>query len=440
MELIYHYLWYHKMFGRHLTATDGSAIEVVHPGMHNDDAGPDFSNARLKINDNLWAGNVEIHIKASDWFRHSHHLDPAYNNVILHVVANDDTTVKLEDGRIPLQVAVDVPDHFFVTFHALVNDMKGIRCSQSLNTLPDLIALDWLESLGVERLHAKARRLLDYNSQLGGDWEQATFTLLARAMGFGLNGVPFEILAKNLPLRILYHHADDLLLTEALLFGQAGMLDSSNHIFDEYYQALCREYAFLARKYSLRPGQKSLWKYAKTRPQNFPHRRIAYLAQAIHEGVRFSSEIIEAKGNPDLLSKIFSWRLSGYWVDHYSFGEMDKSTSSAASLSMASKRLLMINVSAPFYIAYAKISNNYDAAEYAVQLLSSLPAERNTKIKMWESYGIIPDNALHSQALLHLQENYCNCNKCLNCRFGHHFLRREATNEYSGILQNFEVG
>lgn len=417
------------MFGRTLTSTQGDAIDILRPGRHNDDAGPDFSDARLRINGEEWAGNVEIHVKASDWFRHGHEKDPAYNNVILHVVASDDASVTMSNGRTPLQVEVSLSDEFHTTLAQLQSSMKGVKCGAVITTVPELIIYDWLESLSVERLHFKAKRILDYLEEFDGDWEQSIFTLLARSLGFGLNGVPFEIMARNLPLRILYHHADDLFQIEALLFGQAGMLDPSLNTFDEYYQRLCTEYQFLARKYSLRPIDKSLWKYSRTRPQNFPHRRIAILAASIYNNTRFTSDLLDAGGDYDRLLDLFAWSAGGYWSNHSSFGQPDSGTSFPSILSKASRELLMINVAAPFYMAYGKFSANPEIAEKAFTILSSLPAERNSKIRMWESLGIIPDDALHSQALLHLQSNYCDCANCLNCRIGHHLLRREALPE-----------
>lgn len=422
------------MFGRSLTSTQGDSIDIVRPGKHNNDAGPDFADARLRINGEEWAGNVEIHVKASDWFRHGHEKDPAYNNVILHVVASDDTSVRMANGITPLQVEVSLSDNFHTTLARLQSEMKGIKCGDVITSVPELIIYDWLESLSVERLHSKAHRILDYLNEFDGDWEQAIFTALARSLGFGLNGIPFEIMARNIPLRILYHHADNLLQLEAILFGQAGMLDPSLNAFDSYYQQLCSEYSFLSRKYSLHPIDKSLWKYSRTRPQNFPHRRIAILAAAIYANSRLTSGLIDAAGDYEALLKLFSWKAGNYWSTHSSFGQEDCNASFPCILSRASRQLLMINVAAPFYMAYGKTSANLELAEKAFSVLSSLPAERNSRIRMWESLGIIPDDALHSQALLHLQASYCDCNNCLNCRIGHHLLRRETVPEEQKIF------
>lgn len=446
MELLYHYLWHHRMLGRSFSDLRGHRIEVIYPGRHNEDAGPDFANARLRIDGREWIGNVEIHVKASDWFRHGHDSDPAYDNVILHVVAIDDTRILRKNNEEIPQITAALPPNFLLTYAALAPDnanpsltsadspdrkaiarnLNSARCASRFADIPQLTREDWLETLSVERIHFKAQRLLDYSRKLGGDWEQAVFVMLARGLGFGLNGIPFEMLAMNLPLRIVYHHADNLLQTEALIFGQAGMLDGSNHIFDEYYRRLCVEYGFLARKYGLHPMNVSLWKYARTRPQNFPHRRLAILARALYEGIRFSSSLEEAAGDYEALLRLFSWKAEGYWSNHFDFGRDPSGSDLPLSLSRGSRNLLMINVAAPFYMAHAQLTGDLERGERALDLLRSIPSEKNSIIKSWEQLGLTSPDALRSQALIHLHDEYCVKGQCLQCRFGHFLLRKEA--------------
>ena len=409
-----------------LTTCDGKSIRILSPGIHNDDAGPDFSNARIQIGDEDWTGNVELHVKASDWYAHGHDKDPAYDNIILHVVALDDRRIQRADGTEIPQLVVVLPRDFYITYAQLSADFKGVRCSSSLTDIPRLNREDWLETLAIERLHTKAERILGWLDSLGGDWEQTMFVALARGLGFSLNGVPFELLAKSIPLKNIYHHSDDLLQIEALLFGQAGMLDSSSHIFDEYYQALCREYAFLARKYGLRPMRRDLWKYARTRPQNFPHRRIALLAAALYSGKGFTSSLIDARGDIDRLMELFSWELHPYWHEHFAFGSDGRTNPSPGTLSRASKELLMINVASPFYYAYARSCGNYDLADCGSDILYLLHPEKNTIINAWANAGIKADSAMRSQALIHLNNEYCQKGRCLDCRFGHYILRCQA--------------
>lgn len=426
MELIYHYLWKHRVFGTALNTVDGRELKVQWPGRHNDDAGPDFTDARITIGGQKWVGNVEIHVKASDWFAHGHDNDRAYDSVILHVVAVDDARVHRPDGSLIPQMVLTLPPDFFLTYRQLMSDFKGTRCAPLIGMLPPMVKTGWLETLAVERLQMKADRLLDYRNRLKGDWEQAVFTAVARGLGFGLNGQPFEMLAMNLPLKYVYHHADNLEQVEALLLGQAGLLDPQRHMFDEYYQTLCREYFFLARKYGLRPMRGDVWKYSRSRPQNFPHRRIAMLAAALHDGVQFAKGLERANGDIDGLLEFFDWRLDGFWGRHYGFGDMGEERVMPRTLSDASKELLIINVAAPFYYAHARVTGNIELGERAANMLMLLDPERNSKIDSWRSCGIVPEDALHSQALIHLRDEYCDRSRCLDCRFGHYYLRHHA--------------
>lgn len=429
MENLYHYLWKTKIKGSNLKDVDGRDIEIIDPGLHNNDSGPDFFNAKLKIDGVVWIGNVEIHIKASDWFRHHHDDDPAYDNVILHVVAVSDKRIAKSDGSLLPQVLFTFPENFFRTVAALAEETDTVKCSSMLRTLPRLNVEDWLESLSVERLRQKAQKVLSIRDTTDGDWQQTCFILLARGFGFGLNADPFEMTAKSVPLKILYHHSDNLLQLEALLFGQAGMLDPTLHIFDEYYQALCREYYFLARKYGLRPLNPGLWKYTRTRPQNFPHRRIAFLASAALGGFSLFSKIIGSDKNLDSLMEVFDMKAEGYWKNHYSFDTEDREP--PQQFSYSSKILLIINVAIPLLYAYAAATGNIEKGEIALNLLADLPAENNIIIRQWKSLGIEAKDASRSQALIHLRKEYCDKAKCMYCRFGHKFLRRAVDQQPS---------
>lgn len=422
MEVLYQFLWQYTMLGRHLYDTSGRRIDIIDPGRLNKDAGPDFFNAKIKVDGTEWVGNIEIHIKASDWFRHHHDSDPAYENIILHVVGIDDARITRKDGSVIPQVVTPLPPNFCSTFEHLSSHPAYLRCAPYLNTLTKLAITDWLETLAVERLQMKADRIREILHATGSDWEQTCFITLARALGFGLNGEPFEMLARSLPLRILHHHSDNPLQLQALLFGQAAMLDQSCHIFDEYYQLMCREYYFLARKYGLHPMKAGLWKYAKTRPQNFPHRRIALLARACEGGFAMLSKIVDCvrkNGDPQ---DLFSWKLEGYWHDHFSFDVEARCGSDA--LSTTSITLLLINAVAPLAYAYSAERGESELGEKALGMLENLPPEHNSIIREWEGYGLKSHNALRSQALLHLRREYCEARKCLFCRFGHLYLRR----------------
>ncbi|MDE6009751.1 MAG: DUF2851 family protein [Muribaculaceae bacterium] len=422
MEALYQFLWQHTMLGRRITDSDSRSIEIIDPGILNTDSGPDFFNAKIKIDNTVWIGNIEIHIKASDWYRHNHHTDSSYDNIILHVVGIDDARIRRQDGSLIPQVVIPLPPDFCHTYNHLSMHPAHLRCASYLSSLPKLTVTDWLESLAIERLRMKSERVINTLQSTGNDWEQTCFITLARALGFGLNSDPFEMLARSLPLRILHHHSDNPLQLQALLFGQAAMLDQSLHIFDEFYQLLCREYYFLARKYGLRPMRPGLWKYARTRPQNFPHRRIALLAKACEGGFSMLSLIIDRIRKKEDVSKLFDWRLEGYWHTHSSFDADARSGSDG--LSGASVTLLMINTVIPLIYAYAATRGEIELGEYALALLETLPAENNSIIREWNGYGLRSENAMRSQALLQLRREYCEPRKCLRCRFGHHLLRR----------------
>lgn len=414
MEMLYQYLWKQRMMGRKLTTVHGDNVQILYAGTHNEDAGPDFTGARLRIGSQEWAGNVEIHVKASDWHRHGHDHDPAYHNVILHVVAVDDARITRDDGSEIPQTVAAVPLAFMQMYDALSAHISDTPCRQQLPALQPLTRADWLASLAVERLQEKAERICACARSLLNDWNQTCFVSLARALGFRLNGDPMEMLARSIPLNILHHHCDDMLQLEALLFGQAGMLDTSSHIFDEYYQNLGREYFFLARKYGLRPMNQALWKYARTRPGNFPQRRIALLARALLNGFPLMGDILDRRNDPDRIRELFRWHADGYW-DHHS--DFDIPGTGNALLSETSLDLLMINFAAPLLYAYGASHGDPDLCDRAFDIWESLQPENNRYIRQWTAAGITSKSASDSQALIQLRTKYCDHNRCLQCRF-----------------------
>lgn len=425
MEMLYHYLWKHRMMRKGITTTDGRGLNVISPGVHNRDAGPDFSGARVRIGSEEWAGNVEIHVRASDWFRHHHDSDPAYSNVILHVVGFDDA--RIPDGRggyIP-QLHVTFPDTFARLYMRLSEKLSAVECEDMLGDLSPLVVTTWLDALAVERMQQKAQRILDTVALLDGDWERACFVTLARSLGFSLNAEPLEMMARSLPLAVLAKHSDDLTQIEALMFGQAGMLDSTVMLFDDYYQTLCREYLFLARKYGLKPMRRDLWKYATTRPQNFPTRRVALLARAVYGGFSLLSRILDPSCRSESAADLFGWQIDGYWADHRDFGVT--ATRQGAALSPANVSLLMINLVAPMLYAYGASHGDCDMAERGLDIWRDLRAENNSVIRQWRNAGMACDTAMDSQALLQLRKQYCDRNRCLDCRFGHALLRAKLT-------------
>lgn len=401
---------------------DGRRVSILSPGVINRDAGPDFSNARIRTDEGDWAGNVEVHLKASDWYRHGHDTDRAYDSVVLHVVADNDMRVFRSDGsEIPVLV-IKASDAFLAAFRSL-SENKGPTpaCAMIFEEMSPLHKRHWLDRMLVERMQTKSTDILRTLEFFKGDWEQTCFTVVARALGFGLNAAPFETLSRSVPLRILAHHSDDPVQLESILFGQAGMLDMSSRIFDEYYQLLCREYIFLSRKYSLRPvGKELLWKYARTRPANFPHRRIALLASYLLGGFRMMRTIIESGDDIERLRLLFMQDLSTYWQKHFSFDET--SVTKGGALSRQSCELMIINVAAPLNFAYGIYTGNDGCRDAALSLLASLKAENNSITRAWTEAGMEPKDAHDSQALLHLRRTYCSEGRCLECGWGHKFV------------------
>lgn len=439
MEKMYQYLWRTAALGRDFHLTDGRMLHLVNPGNQNFDAGPDFSNARIRVDGMQWAGNVEIHLRASDWYHHGHDRNPAYDQVMLHVVGVNDRSVTRKDGSMMPTLVFNVPEEAQRLYVSLTSPVaEKIRCAASISKIPRLTLEDWLESLALERIQEKASRILDENDNLRGDWEQTCFVTLARGLGFGLNGVPFEILARSLPLKFIRRHSDNLFQIEALLFGQAGMLDSSCRIFDDYYQQLCREYYFLARKYSLKPMQTSVWKFARTRPQNFPHRRIAFLCKALEGGFPLMGSLLDAD-TPEQTLSLFGWRLSGFWKDRFSFDTPASRTTDR--LSQTSVYSLAINVAAPLMYAYAARHGNESPALHALRLLELLPPEKNTLTRDFETLGLCAANAMRSQALIQLHKRYCDEGRCLDCRFSNRMIAavaRESAGIYTVVSENEE--
>lgn len=427
MEAVYQYIWKHSLWKLYADSvlSDGRKVCIISPGIHNRDSGPDFSDACIETEDGKWAGNVEVHIRASDWYRHGHDTDPAYDSVVLHVVAEDDARVCRRDGsEIPV-IVIKASDSFLAAFESLSSPYGGKPiCGAVLEDMPGIQRSQWLERMLIERLQTKGEEILRTLDFFKGDWEQACFTVVARALGFGLNAAPFETLARSVPLNILAHHSDDAVQLEALLFGQAGMLDMSSRIFDEYYQLLCREYIFLSRKYSLRPVKDVLlWKYARTRPANFPHRRIALLASYALGGFRMLHTIIEAGDDIDRLRTLFMRDLSSYWRTHFSFDS--ESTTKGGALTRQSCALMIINVAVPLNYAYGMYTGNDSCLDASYALLSGLHAENNSITRGWTSAGMLPGDARESQALLHLHRAYCREGRCLECGWGHRYISEQ---------------
>ena len=427
MEGLLQYIWQHKLWlSEDMVTNDGRRVRVIDPGLLNTDAGPDFFNAKVEIDGHLWVGNVEIHVRASDWKRHHHDEDPAYDSVILHVVEKDDAPVHRINGELIPQVELRVSPRFNECYDRLVNATVELPCAARIKEVPQLTVTEWIEALAFERLHGKVDRVRELYDRYNGSWENICYVMLARTLGFGINNDAFERLARVTPLRLLHKHSDSILQVEALLFGQAGLLNGA-HDSETYYQQLTREYAFLANKFSLRPIEGSAWRLFRSRPQNFLYRRIALLAQFVHGGFNLMNDILDAAGDTSALRELFDVELSGYWATHYSFGK--PSPSAGRALSSGSIDIVLINVVAPLYYARGEMTDDYTMTDRAIELLEDLRPERNSIVTMFQNAGIRCDNALTSQALIQLRRSYCEARKCIYCRLGHRLLATDARSQ-----------
>lgn len=421
------YVWKHRLWrSEDMVTNTGKKVRVVDPGLLNTDAGPDFFNAKIEIDGHMWVGNVEMHYRATDWKRHHHDSDKAYDSVILHVVAKDDAPVRRTNGELIPQLVLEVSPQFNADYASLVGAAIEVPCATKIKQVPHLTIVEWVEGLAFERLHGKVERIHQLLDSFNGSWEDVCYVTLARNFGFGINNDAFERLARRTPLRLLGKHSDSVLQIEALLFGQAGMLDAQKPGMDSYYNQLCTEYAFLSNKFQLTPMEKESWKLFRIRPQNFPYRRIAMLAQFIEGGFRMMNRILEAEGEKEMRS-LFEVELSGYWTKHYTFGKPNERAT--ATLSRSSTDIILINTVAPLLYAYGELTGNYEMTDKAIKLLEDLRAESNSIVSHFVAYGIDCPDALTSQALVQLKREYCDARKCIYCKIGHHLLSKAARGE-----------
>lgn len=420
-ESFLHFLWRWRRFdAQNLTTTDGQALEILHPGEWNDHAGPDFFNARLRIGDTTWAGNVEMHLRASEWLAHRHSDDAAYDNVVLHVVFEDDQPIARASGeRIPcLELKGRIPAKILENYQRLEHERAWIPCQSFFKNIPDIVRLNWLDRLLVERLEQKTAAVAEMLAATENHWEEAFYRLLARNFGLKVNAEPFEALARSLPLLTLAKHKNDLKQVEALLFGQAGFLEET--FKDEWPKALAQEYKFLKHKYDLAPMAASQWKFLRLRPANFPTVRLAQFAALVHQSAHLFSKILEAK-NLRELENLFDVQPGDYWLTHFQFDK--PSVKRPKHLGRDFVHLLIINAIAPFLFHYGKTREQEEFQKRALRLLEELPPEANAIVDGWADLGVSAKNAYQTQALIHLKTRYCDAKRCLECAIGNAILK-----------------
>ncbi|HNW89920.1 MAG TPA: DUF2851 family protein [Bacteroidales bacterium] len=409
------YIWKYQRFSANIFTTDGKQIKVESPGSANTDAGPDFTNAKIRIDNTLWAGNIEIHLRSSDWYAHRHEQDKAYDNIILHVVYEDDKPVfdKIGNKIVTVELKNTVDDQLISKYKKFAESKNTIPCSKLTDMVNEIIIYNWLENLAIQRLQVKTAIIFNKLSLYKNNWEQTFYEIFARNFGFNVNAEPFEMLAKTLPQQYFAKSKNNLFQIEALLFGQAGLLDDD--FTDDYPKKLKTEYSYFQKKYNLKPIGKHLWKFLRIRPKNFPTIRLAQFASLIYKSNNLFSKILESRTHTEIY-QLFDLDCSDYWQTHYVFDKL--SAKSPKNPGKSTINLLIINTIVPFVFAYGKIKDDESFTERALEFLSVLPPEKNHFTEKFLLAGIKPLNAMQSQAMIQLFNEYCSNKKCLHCSIG----------------------
>lgn len=413
-EILLHYIWQQRLWsGFEQTTTDGLSVEIISTGQYNRNAGPDFSNAHVRIGQQDWIGNIEIHIHASDWYKHKHHTDGAYDNTILHIVCVADKDIENTRGEKIPQCELRYPadrdymSEWLVHAQEMQMPVYHIECSHQLQSDASLMTEGWKKTLLLKRLECKRQSILQLLSITQNSWTHAFYISLAHNFGFHTNGIAFETLAIQTPLSCLLKHRDSLFQVTAILLGQSGLLNADTAI-DGERKALWNEYEFLSKKFSLTPMHASLWKKARMRPQNAPEVRIRQFAQLIHHSEFLFSKLIQAQ-DIDTMVDILQVEVQ----------DTDTRISLNPKLGRKSIEILLINTIIPYQYAYAIAQQKVKNDATVLQLMEAIPAEDNSIIRQWKMLGQTIHSAADTQALIHLYQNYCQPHQCYNCQVGY---------------------
>ncbi|MBL7902027.1 MAG: DUF2851 family protein [Bacteroidia bacterium] len=412
-EDLLQFIWQHKLLKPlPLMTVSGKEIKVLRPGELNQDSGPDFFNARIELDGLILAGNIEVHVNSSDWLKHNHQEDRAYDNIILHVVYKHDKRLE-QNSRFNVEVLelkTLVAEETLNKYKQLIQSKQELPCHKQLPDCSELHFLHWLDRVLVERLQQKVGFIRDLYKSLDGDYTQTFFTLLLKAFGFKVNAQPFEFLGRQMPVHLLLRHANDLKQTEALLLGMAGLLEET--FTDSYPRELQNEFEFLKRKYQLIPLNKIQLKYSRMRPGNFPDLRLAQFAAMVHWHPDFlqAPQVLRTGAE---LNKVFESEVSDYWKNHYRLDM--KAERGSGHLSKASGDILLINTLVPFLFFYATKQDKPECRTQALYLLETCEFENNRKTRLFQSKQAVLKTAAQSQACIQLFDAYCSKKRCLNC-------------------------
>lgn len=411
-----HYIWQHKkMSVAHLKTTQHEALEIVSVGQHNTNSGPDFFNAQLKIADQLWAGNVEVHVKSSDWFVHNHETDQAYDNVILHVVWEHDTEIFRKNNSIvpTLELKEVVDKTVLLNYSKLLSAKdKWINCEADFAEVAPFVLESWLERLYIERLERKSETIEKLLQDSKNNWEAVLFKMLAKNFGLKVNGEAFFSMANAVDFQVIRKLQNNQTALEALFFGLTGLLDQD--IQEPYFLVLQKEYRYLKRKYNLHDTEVVPIQFFRLRPQNFPTIRLSQLATLYHLHSSLFSQIMEISSLKTIY-KLFQVSTSVFWETHYSFGKVSKPSNK--KITKAFVDLLIINTIIPIKFAYARHQGK-DVNDFLLELIQQIPSEKNSIISAFNKIKKVSHTAMQSQALIQLKTTYCDKNKCLQCAVG----------------------
>ena len=427
-EAFLHYVWQFQYFEKSVLLTHaGEPLSIFSTGFRNPHSGPDFFQARIKLNGIEWVGSVEIHIFSSGWIDHHHNTDPAYDNVVLHVVWKNDVEVMRSDGTsIPtLELGGRISDSLVLKYARLMRNPEVVPCSGLLAGVKDIVKYAMLDWSMTERLEMKSASVIRRLTRNNNDWEETAYQTILRNFGFMVNGDPFLQLAQALPYRVVMRHADKSIQVEALLFGQAGFLQEDIP-GDAYYATLRREYKMLARKYQLdeRRINRAQWRFLRLRPANFPTLRIAQSASLLHARRNFFSHLMACR-SAQSLRDFFQVVQSPYWLSHYHFFKVQ--TGEVSHLGGASIDNIIINSAIPILVAYGKSRGDDQHVERAIAILQELDPESNMITRQWKELGFRVQSAFDSQALVQLNNGYCLRRKCLDCKIGASLVNPSAT-------------
>lgn len=415
-EAFLHYIWQHQLFDHtNLLTTDGLSVNIINPGEYNTHSGPDFFSAHIRINETLWVGTVEIHLKASEWKKHHHELDAAYDNCILHVVFESDAEACRKNGQqiFCLELKNRFSDKVWNNYQNLLGTHAWIPCSHRIKEIDSITLNSWLDRLSVDRLERKTENVFHLLESNNNNWEETFYQFLCSGFGFQLNSLPFLMLSRQLPFNLIQRYRDKPVQLESLLFGCAGFLDQAGP--DQYSNYLRELFENFKNAHSLKIIDVSCWKFLRLRPVNFPTVRLSQLATLFSKTNHLFSQVLEMD-DWNSGKHLFDVKASEYWDSHFLFGKESKGKSKF--LGQKSVENIFINVIIPVLFAYGIRCDSSIHRHRALKILEQIPPEDNSIIRNWASEGIVPNSALQTQALLELNKNHCSAKKCLTCRIG----------------------